>query len=50
VDAGLDVGLDEATAAGGEPLRLLSGTADMKEGTAAFLAKRKPGFGPLNRS
>ena len=44
VDAGLDVGLDEALLLEANLFGLLSGTADMKEGTAAFLAKRPPGF------
>jgi len=44
VDAGLDVGLEEALLLEANLFGLLSGTADMKEGTAAFLAKRKPEF------
>jgi enoyl-CoA hydratase len=44
VDAGLDVGLDEALLLEANLFGLLSGTADMKEGTAAFLARRKPEF------
>ncbi len=44
VDAGLDVGLEEALLLEANLFGLLSGTADMKEGTTAFLAKRKPEF------
>ena len=44
VDAGLDVGLDEALLLEANLFGLLSGTADMREGTAAFLEKRKAGF------
>ena len=44
VDAGLDVGLEEALLLEANLFGLLSGTSDMKEGTAAFLAKRKPEF------
>ena len=44
VDAGLDVGMDEALLLEANLFGLLSGTADMREGTAAFLAKRKPAF------
>jgi enoyl-CoA hydratase len=44
VDAGLDVGLDEALLLEANLFGLLSGTADMREGTAAFLAKRPPRF------
>jgi enoyl-CoA hydratase len=44
VDAGLDVGLEEALLLEANLFGVLSGTADMKEGTAAFLAKRKPEF------
>jgi enoyl-CoA hydratase len=44
VDAGLDVGLDEALLLEANLFGLLSGTADMREGTAAFLAKRTPAF------
>jgi len=44
VDAGLDVGLDEALLLEANLFGLLSGTADMREGTAAFLAKRPPQF------
>ncbi|HET7024824.1 MAG TPA: enoyl-CoA hydratase-related protein [Gemmatimonadales bacterium] len=44
VDAGLEMSLDEALLLEANHFGLLSGTADMKEGTAAFLAKRKPDF------
>ncbi|HEX2220761.1 MAG TPA: enoyl-CoA hydratase-related protein [Gemmatimonadales bacterium] len=44
VDAGLDTGLDEALLLEANLFGLLSGTADMREGTAAFIAKRKPAF------
>jgi enoyl-CoA hydratase len=44
VDAGLDLGLDEALALEADHFGRLAGTADMKEGTAAFLGKRKPDF------
>jgi enoyl-CoA hydratase len=44
VDAGLDVGLDEALLLEANLFGLLSGTADMREGTAAFLAKRPARF------
>ncbi len=44
VDAGLDVGLDQALLLEATLFGLLSGTADMREGTAAFMAKRKPAF------
>jgi enoyl-CoA hydratase len=44
VDAGLDMGLEDALLLEANLFGLLSGTADMKEGTAAFLAKRKPEF------
>ena len=44
VDAGLDLGVEEALLLEANLFGLLSGTADMKEGTAAFLAKRKPEF------
>ena len=44
VDAGLNVGMDEALLLEANLFGLLSGTADMREGTAAFLAKRKPAF------
>lgn len=44
VDAGLDTGLDEALLLEANLFGLLSGTADMREGTAAFAEKRKPVF------
>ena len=44
VDTGLDLGLDEALLLEANLFGLLSGTADMREGTAAFLAKRPPSF------
>jgi enoyl-CoA hydratase len=44
VDAGLDVGLDQALLLEATLFGLLSGTTDMREGTAAFMAKRKPAF------
>jgi enoyl-CoA hydratase len=44
VDAGLDMGLDEALLLEANLFGLLSGTADMREGTAAFGEKRKPVF------
>jgi enoyl-CoA hydratase len=45
VDAGLDMGLDDALLLEANLFGLLSGTADMREGTAAFLAKRPARFG-----
>jgi enoyl-CoA hydratase len=44
VETGLDVGVDEALLLEANLFGLLSGTADMREGTAAFAAKRKPAF------
>jgi enoyl-CoA hydratase len=44
VDTGLDVGMDEALLLEANLFGLLSGTADMREGTAAFAAKRTPLF------
>ncbi|MGB7212101.1 MAG: enoyl-CoA hydratase-related protein [Gemmatimonadales bacterium] len=44
VDAGMEMSLDEALLLEANHFGLLSGTADMKEGTSAFLAKRKPDF------
>jgi enoyl-CoA hydratase len=44
VDAGLDVGMDEALLFEASYFGLLSATADMHEGTRAFVEKRKPGF------
>ena len=42
VDTGLDIGMDEALLLEANLFGLLSGTADMREGTAAFGEKRKP--------
>jgi enoyl-CoA hydratase len=44
VDAGLDVSVDAALQLEAGYFGLLSGTADMREGTQAFLGKRKPSF------
>jgi enoyl-CoA hydratase len=44
VDTGLDVGVDEALLLEANLFGLLSGTADMREGTAAFAARRAPVF------
>jgi enoyl-CoA hydratase len=44
VDTGLDTGLDEALVLEANLFGLLSGTADMREGTAAFGEKRKAVF------
>jgi 2-oxoglutaroyl-CoA hydrolase len=44
VDTGLDVGVDEALLLEANLFGLLSGTADMREGTTAFAAKRTPAF------
>jgi enoyl-CoA hydratase len=44
VDAGLDLGLDQALELEAASFGLLSETADMREGTRAFLEKRKPRF------
>ena len=44
VDAGLDLTVDDALLLEANHFGLLSSTADMREGTAAFLAKRKPRF------
>ncbi len=44
VDAGLGMPLDDALLLESQYFGLLSSTADMREGTAAFLARRKPGF------
>ena len=44
VDTGLDVGADEALLLEANLFGLLSGTADMREGTAAFIEKRKAVF------
>ncbi len=44
VDAGLDLRIDDALLLEANLFGLLSGTADMREGTKAFLEKRKPEF------
>jgi enoyl-CoA hydratase len=44
VDAGLDIGLDQALLQEANLFGLLSATGDMKEGTRAFLEKRKAAF------
>jgi enoyl-CoA hydratase len=44
VDAGLDTTLDQALALEANLFGLLSATEDMREGTKAFLEKRKPFF------
>ncbi len=44
VDTGLDLSVDEALLLEANHFGLLSSTADMREGTAAFLEKRKPRF------
>jgi enoyl-CoA hydratase len=44
VDAGLDMDLDQALALEATHFGLLSETADMREGTQAFLEKRKASF------
>ena len=44
VDAGLDMGIDQALGLEASWFGLLSATADMREGTRAFLEKRKPVF------
>ncbi len=44
VDAGLGMTLDDALLLESQYFGLLSSTADMREGTAAFLGRRKPGF------
>jgi enoyl-CoA hydratase len=44
VETGLDLTVDEALLLEANHFGLLSSTADMREGTAAFLAKRKPRF------
>jgi enoyl-CoA hydratase len=44
VDAGLGLPLDDALLLEANLFGVLSGTADMHEGTAAFLEKRKAGF------
>jgi enoyl-CoA hydratase len=44
VETGLDLTVDDALLLEANLFGLLSSTADMREGTAAFLAKRKPRF------
>jgi enoyl-CoA hydratase len=44
VDAGLEMRIDQALLLEANLFGLLSATADMKEGTKAFLEKRKPAF------
>jgi enoyl-CoA hydratase len=44
VETGLDLSVDEALLLEANHFALLSSTADMREGMAAFLAKRKPQF------
>jgi enoyl-CoA hydratase len=44
VDSGLDVSLDQALLLEANQFGLLSATADMREGTKAFLEKRKASF------
>ncbi|HEX7335952.1 MAG TPA: enoyl-CoA hydratase-related protein [Gemmatimonadales bacterium] len=44
VDAGLDTSLDQALLLEANHFGLLSATSDMKEGTKAFVEKRKPVF------
>ena len=44
VDAGLETGLDQALLLEANHFGLLSATEDMREGTRAFLEKRKPVF------
>jgi enoyl-CoA hydratase len=44
VDAGLEMSLDQALLLEANHFGLLSGTGDMREGTRAFLEKRKPVF------
>jgi len=44
VDAGLEMSIDQALLLEANLFGLLSATADMKEGTNAFLEKRKPAF------
>jgi enoyl-CoA hydratase len=44
VDAGLDTSLDQALLLEANHFGLLSASSDMKEGTKAFLEKRKPVF------
>jgi enoyl-CoA hydratase len=44
VDTGLDAGLDGALHLEATYFGLLSGTDEMREGTKAFMEKRKPKF------
>jgi enoyl-CoA hydratase len=44
VDAGLEMGVDQALLLEANYFGLLSATEDMREGTKAFLEKRKPVF------
>jgi len=44
VNRGADISLDEALALEAAAFGMLAATADMREGTAAFLEKRKPKF------
>ena len=44
VDAGMETSLDQALLLEANHFGLLSSTADMQEGTAAFVEKRKPAF------
>jgi enoyl-CoA hydratase len=44
VDAGLEMSLDQALLLEANHFGFLSTTADMREGTAAFLEKRKAKF------
>jgi enoyl-CoA hydratase len=44
VDAGLETSLDQALLLEANHFGLLSATGDMREGTKAFLEKRKPVF------
>jgi enoyl-CoA hydratase len=44
VETGLDLTVEEALLLEANHFGLLSSTADMREGTSAFLAKRKPEF------
>jgi enoyl-CoA hydratase len=44
VDAGLEMGIEEAFRMEASHFGLLSGSSDQKEGMAAFLAKRPPAF------
>jgi enoyl-CoA hydratase len=44
LDAGAEMGVDQALLLEASYFGLLSGTEDMREGTKAFLEKRKPAF------